>query len=83
MVVRKYIFLALERLQDGSYIRVTEKGLLFNSMNHARTFKVKKWSMGFEVRFNGVAYRLNESTRELEPFGEYYPHEGMQGALWE
>jgi hypothetical protein len=84
MVIRQYIFLALERLQEGSKIRVTEKGLPFNSVNHARTFKTERaFGGGLGVRFNGVIYDLNNSTHELEPVGSYSPHEGMRGALWE
>jgi hypothetical protein len=85
MVQRHYEFLAPERLREGSKIRVTEKGMLFNSVDHARTFKTEKL-LGVEdlnVRFNGVIYRLDTDTHGLEKCGEYGPYEGMKGALWE
>jgi hypothetical protein len=84
MVVRQYVFLALERLQEGSKIRVTENGLSFNSLKYAKTFVTEKGICGsLSVRFNGIVYDLNTDTRELEPCGEYGPYEGMKGALWE
>ena len=88
MVIRQYVFMALERLQEGSKIRVTEKGLPFNSVNHAKTFRTERAiGGGLGVHFNGVIYGLDEATHELKPSGSYgrgvYPYEGMQGALWE
>ena len=88
MVIRQYVWLALERLQVGSKIRVTEKGYLFQSVKHAKTFTVYKTTevlgdTGLGVNFNGIMYELEKSTHELKPFGEYSPHEGMKGALWE
>ena len=80
---RHYEFLALERLQEGSKIRVTEKGMLFISVDHARTFRVEKHFEGLGVRFNGVIYQLNTDTHGLEKCGEYGPYEGIKGALWE
>ena len=83
MVVRQYVFLALERLQEGSLIRVTEKGLLFNSLTYAKTFRTERaLGGGLGVRFNGIVYEL-VPTGELSPCGEYSPHEGIKGALWE
>jgi diphthamide synthase (EF-2-diphthine--ammonia ligase) len=84
MVARQYIFLALERLQEGSKIRVTEKGLIFNSVYHAKTFRTEKW-LGecLAVRFYGVIYELNNEDNSLRKCGEYGPYEGMKGALWE
>jgi hypothetical protein len=84
MVTRQYVFMALERLQVGSKIRVTEKGMLFQSVKHAKTFTVEKGFFGrLIVSFNGVRYELNRETNELMPYGEYGPYEGIQGALWE
>jgi hypothetical protein len=84
MVVRQYEFLALERLQEGSKIRVTEKGIPFNSVYRARTFKAERaLGGGLAVEFNGVIYELDKNTHELKPCGEYSPHEGLKGALWE
>jgi hypothetical protein len=76
-------FLALERLQSGSKIRVTEKGRPFNSVNYAKTFRTEKLGEDLFIQFNGVIYRLNKSAQELRPCGEYWPYEGIKGALWE
>jgi len=83
MVVRQYVFMELERFRNGSMIRVTEKGLPFNSVNHARTFTVEQYGGSFEIRFNGILYHPDRTTHELVPYGEYGPFEGMKGALWE
>jgi hypothetical protein len=83
MVVRQYEFLALERLQAGSKVRVTEKGIPFNSVNHAKTFRTEGLGNNLFVQFNGVMYELNKDTHELLKYGEYGPYEGLKGALWE
>jgi hypothetical protein len=71
MVVRKYEFLALERLQEGSKIRVTEKGIPFNSVNHAKTFRTERGLLdALWVQFNGVMYELDKDTHELNPCGD-------------
>jgi hypothetical protein len=84
MAVRRYVFLALERLREGSKIRVTEKGMLFQSLTRARTFTTEKAiGGGLGVRFNGVMYELDNSAHELKPCGSYSPYEGVMGALRE